>query len=455
MATYYVYSAAGGSNTGGSWTNAFLTFAQAVSAANADGDVIKVHYTHQDELSSDTTYTLTNNVAVICVNKDSSDAPTAMGTSGWLGKSVTTSYNVFLAASAGKTAYVFGITLRNTAALNRSVGAATANDSHIIMESPYFWLGTTSASARIMLGAAAAGAISTVDLINPTFRFGATGQNIAVSTRCRISGGAISADGSAPTSVFSELIGGRQGAVVSVYGLDASVAGSATLVGDFDEVVGAFTFSNCKLGASFVALGTQTIGQAGAEVTLYNCDSGNVHYAFGYYNALGSCVAYTAIRANDAPTYDGTNGFSWRIDTSASASFYTPFITPWISTYHDGTSAITLSLEGLISSSSDTDSGTQLQDDEVWGEFSVQNNTGSTLASISSDRMALLGTAADQTSAKGAGDWTGEQTYFSTFKCASASVTPAVIGELRARLCVGFDTSTRGSIYLDPQIRAA
>ncbi len=75
MATYYVWSGAtGGSNTGGSWTNAFLTYAQGVTAATADGDIIKVHVGHVEALAADTTYSFGANVRTICVNKDSSDA---------------------------------------------------------------------------------------------------------------------------------------------------------------------------------------------------------------------------------------------------------------------------------------------------------------------------------------------------------------------------------------------
>ena len=75
MTTFYVNSGAAGTNDGTSWTNAYTAFGSAVTAATGDGDIIKVHVAHAEALAADTTYTFANNVIVICVDKDSSDAP--------------------------------------------------------------------------------------------------------------------------------------------------------------------------------------------------------------------------------------------------------------------------------------------------------------------------------------------------------------------------------------------
>jgi len=75
MAAYYVNSAAGGTNTGNNWTNAFTTFGAAVTAATASGDVIYVNQGHTENLAADTTYTFANNVSVICSNDTTNTPP--------------------------------------------------------------------------------------------------------------------------------------------------------------------------------------------------------------------------------------------------------------------------------------------------------------------------------------------------------------------------------------------
>jgi hypothetical protein len=134
------------------------------------------------------------------------------------------------------------------------------------------------------------------------------------------------------------------------------------------------------------------------------------------------------------------------VASSANANFYSPYVTPWIPVYHDGTSAITPALEILRDGSA-----TAYQDDEVWAEFSYQGTASSTRSTIVSDRMALLGTAANQgTGALAAGDWTGEGGTAWFGKLEPASITPAEIGHLSARVCVGEPSIT---VYVDPQVR--
>jgi len=183
------------------------------------------------------------------------------------------------------------------------------------------------------------------------------------------------------------------------------------------------------------------------HVWVYNSGTGDNHYLFGYHNALGSITAITGKYASGGAKYDGTNGVSWQIDTTASASYLTPFFTPWIDLYHSGTSAITPKLEILRDGSA-----TAYDNDEVWAEFSYQGTSGSTKATIVDDRMALAGTPAAQTTGDlGAGGWTGEggTAWFGKLHTAS-TITPAEIGMLRARVCVGVASST---VYVDPYIR--
>ena len=110
-----------------------------------------------------------------------------------------------------------------------------------------------------------------------------------------------------------------------------------------------------------------------------------------------------------------------------------------------GTSAIQPYLEILRDGST-----TAYTDAEVWADFSVQNNTGFTLSSIVNDRAAPLAAGTAQDNGVGLSGWTGESGTAWSGKLVSPSVTPAEVGDLRARVCVGAPSLT---VYVDPRIR--
>jgi hypothetical protein len=221
-----------------------------------------------------------------------------------------------------------------------------------------------------------------------------------------------------------------------------------TLFGNNDQSTGIFHLVNCKLGSGVtVAAFTSPLNKSGNQIYLYNCANGDTHYAMEHYNALGQTTVDTGIYANDGAVYNGTNRCSWKIVTTANCSYYSPYQSPWIDCYHSGTSAITPSLEILRSGNA-----TAYQNDEVWSEFSYQGTSGSPLAIIVDDAMALLGTPADQTTgALDASGWEAENgtSWFGKLN-PTAAITPAEIGHLRARVCVGEPSVT---VYVDPTIR--
>lgn len=234
-------------------------------------------------------------------------------------------------------------------------------------------------------------------------------------------------------------------------GCDFSLGGSSIVYGSSGPIGNlSALFSNCKIPAAATWLSSPSPGSiAAVDVTVFNCASGDTHYNFGFYNALGEVVSQTGIYANGAK-YDGTNGVGWQITTTSAARYSTPFVTPWIEfPLVEGLAAITPSVEIVRSGSS-----TAYQDDEVWGEFAYQGTSGSPLSVFVNDRMALLGTPANQdTGSLGASDWTGENATSWYGKLApSSAITPVEIGTLRARIYVGEPSIT---VYADPQIRGA
>jgi hypothetical protein len=436
MATYYVDSTkTGGANTGGSWTNAFLTFAQAANtAANTDGDVIRVAHNHTETFTAETTYTFLANIAVICTNSGT-DLPTT-------GAEIVISNTQLLTLAGARNIKIVGVRFATGGSQwhnatqsghfeyeNCKLELTGANSVNLIIGT------TTSAQSRVY-----------TQLKDCTLKFGSTGQVVYFRGFGQVIGGSVDAAGSAPTVLFSVDSECR---LWEFEGVNLSKI-TGTIVA-LDPTSGAWQirFTNCWLGTGVKISDAPATykNKANQQVIAYNCASDDTHHALYHADSFGTTEVSAAIYANDGASYDGTNRCSWKITTRANCSFYTPYVSPWIEQYNaDVATSITPYLEGLRDGSA-----TVIQDDEVWAEFSRQGTIGYPLAVFSNDRMALLGTPANQTSTLAAGDWTGEAGTYSTFKLSAPSAfTPAEIGPLKARVIVGEPSLT---IYVDPQVR--
>jgi hypothetical protein len=437
MATYFLWSGAGGSETGADWTNAFLTYTAALAAATASGDVIRVHKTHTEELAVDTIYTHQNHISVICVDKDASDAPSTMGTAAWIGHSTT--YRAISMAGAFRV-FIYGITFRISGSQADSLNLSSTDGSHFEYESCYLWQGNTNNVSSIRCGAA--DAQSFTKLKNCSIRFNATGQLFHVVSRLVIEGGELVASGTIPTGgLFVAIVTDSAGSSLDCIGFDMSYLGSNPIVGN--ATTNAFTakFAQCKLGTGFVALATQTnLNRSSAEVYLFDCAVGDTHGFFGYYNSMGSIISDTGIYFTS-----GAAAQSWKITTTADCSYYTPFETPWFGYYNSTLSAVTPYVEILRDGSA-----TAYQDDEVWLDVLAKTTSGSTQSTLTTDRMAPLGTPANHAAGAGLGSWTGESGTAWSGKMVMASLTPAEAGHIQARIVVGEPSIT---VYADPQIR--
>lgn len=437
MATYFLWSGAAGTGTGADWTNAFTTYTAALAVATLAGDVIKVHKTHTEELAADTPYTHQNNIEVICVDKDASDALATMGTGAWIGNSTT---NFGIVMGGARRVYFYGITLRTAGTAGDTFSIAGTDGAHFEYESCYFWHGNTNSSGGITVGAQDAQVF--VKAKNCTFRFNLGSHRINVGGRLFVEGGNLAATGTIPTGgLFIAAVTDPGGAAVDATGFDASYLGSNPVVGN--ATTNAFTvrLSQCKLGTSFVLLATQTnLNRSSAEVFAFDCASGDTHGLFAYANPMGSVVSDTGIYFTS-----GAAAQSWKIVTTANCSYYTPFETPWFGYYNTATTAITPYVEILRDGST-----TAYQDDEVWLDVMAKTTSGSTQSSLTTDRMTLLGTPANHAAGAGLGSWTGESGTAWSGKMVMASLTPAEVGHIQARIVVGEPSIT---VYADPQIR--
>lgn len=442
MATYYVYSGATGSATGADWTNAFTTLAAGVAAVTSSGDVIKVHKGHAEAITVDTSYNFTANGNIICVDKDSSDALAQMnGTTEYVGH---TSSNRSVIFGGAFKVYHYGMCYLVSGSASDNIVMCSGDGGHSELEKCHLKLANTNGSSGIFLGDVTDRREAHVKAVDCTFTFGASGQGLYTSNSVEIVGGSVA--GTAPATLFKSNTNLSGGMTVNVIGFDMSIV-TGTLVGDWAGATPRYSFIQSKLGSGVVVMAAQTrANKSSASATIYDCAAGDQHYHFQYHDAFGSLTTDTGIYANDGITYDGTNRCSWKIVTTANCSYYTPFVTPWLSQYNSATASVTPSIEIAVSGSS-----TALNDDEVWAELAAKTTSGVPLGSIYRDRCSITGTAAAQPTGIGTSNWTGlGGTAWSGKVDSGSAFTPAEIGDISARIVVGKASTT---LYADTQIR--
>ena len=441
MAEYYYDTAAAGAGTGADWTNAFTTFAAAVAAATADGDIIYVASTAVEVLGVDTPYTFANNVRVISVDKTSGAPPTTLQTQeaagGYLGNTVS---NRTISIAGAFQIYIYGMEFAITG--NDQFRTATTDGGHVELENCHIRLG--GSGARFDVGVISVEANRFTRMKGGKITFGNANNSIGHYGAAEFEG--VTLAGTAPTTLVTG--GSRGGNMLRFEGCDLSLV-TGTLVAPNTIEPSTVWYTNCKLGSGVTVLSsTGNNNRSFTDVWLFDCAAGDEHYHIQYHNAFGSLTVDTGIYANDGAQYDGTNRCSWKIVTTANCSYYTPFVSPWFDVYHSGTSTITPSIEILRDGST-----TAYQDDEVWGEWSYKATSGSTRTTQVNDRKGLLTAAANQANGVGTSGWTGENASAWSGKLQPAStITPAEIGHNPGRVCVGEPSIT---VYADPQTRLA
>ncbi len=438
MATFRVWSGAAGANNGSSWSDAYTTFGAAVTAATTSGDIILVHKTHQEQLAADTTYALAANISVVSVNKDASDAAEVMGTGGWIGNSTTNRAISF--TGNDRELYCYGITFRLSGATTDNLTLSNSTGFSGIYESCYFWQGITNSGALLNL---CGSGLAHSELINCIFRFGNTLQGISTTGSVTLTGCSISSAGSIPTTLFRTNTSMGSG-VMTCRGCDFSLI-TGTLVPDFGYPYN-FILDRCKIGAGVAPYSAQTSNPtpASASLLLLDCSSGDTHGLFANYNANGSTILESSIHCTEAPAA----GLSWKVVTTNLTTNLNPYKTPLIDLYNDTLSAVTPRLEILRDGST-----TAYNNDEIWAEVTVKDASGFTLASFKNDRPLPNATPSAQSSGAGLASWSGESASAWSGKIDSgSSVTPAEVGSLAMRACIGVASAT---IYIDPVIRTS
>ena len=449
MTVYYLDSAAGSTASPyDTWAKASLKMATLIALPLTNADTVYVAAGHAETTNGSITldFPATPGCKVICADKTSGAPPATLATGASIGI-VTGS----VAFAINKFAYFYGITFVGSNSNSGSSTLSIANSSiphGLVFESCSFvsQSGHTSGGLNIGQSVASTNDDVYVRLVNCALKFNATSQEVLI-LNCRLEavGLTIDAGGSAPTTLFNLGLGVGADCLFEGCNLSGKTWTNLLLWAD-TQGPSRLRFSHCKFPSGWVALTGTPPGTGGPEVFVNDCNSGDVHTFMGYYTPMGSAVSDTGIYVTA-----GAAAQSWKIVTTAAVKPDTPFRTPWIDWYNTGTSAITPYIEILRDQSA-----TAWQDNQVWAEFSVKTAGASPLAAISTDKLVNLGTAANQATGAGNGAWTGENATYWSGKCDSgAAVTPAEVGYIRGRICVGTEITgvTTQSLYVDPQIR--
>lgn len=441
MATYYVYH--GGNNTtGADWTNAKTTLAAAVTAATTAGDIILVasDHTGDNALAADTTYTAGPTLlSIISVNR-TTNVPELM--SSFIGHASLNRSVTFNSAALGRL-YLYGLAIKISGSTVDSINLQTANDGHIELENCELTFASTASNSRLILGnSGSSTAQGYVRLVNTSISFANASQciqsyAIVEMYTCYTAGAAL-------YKIFQNAVAGLSGGNTYCEGCDFSSAASGAYIIDNSSQPGPINLVmvNCKLPTSFIMMNAGVNNnKSTGEVTLYNCASGDTHYFLGHKDELGSTIAVSNIYPNDS----NTGNITWFINSTAYATFGTPYYTPWFDVYHSGTASITPTIEILREGST-----TAYKDDEVWADFSFQATANSTQSTIKTTRPLPLATGTNIPTGIGVANWTGDTGAWSGV-ITSPATTPAEVGHLRARVCVGKASVT--DLYVDPTIR--
>ncbi len=197
-----------------------------------------------------------------------------------------------------------------------------------------------------------------------------------------------------------------------------------------------YIFRQCKLGASYVASGTQTI--PGAVVDLIQCDSSSANYKVERHNSQGDLTTETTI-IHTGGASDGTQGVSWKVLTSANPKWHAPFECMPIVIWCDTVGSVTVTVEGIWTS------GALPNNDDIWMDVEYLGTASFPLAIHATNGLAdPIATNAALTSSSET--WGGSTTAFKLTK----AITTTLKGPIVAYVKIAKASSA--AIYIDPKI---
>jgi len=234
---------------------------------------------------------------------------------------------------------------------------------------------------------------------------------------------------------------GPRDSIIKFSNIDLTALGANTLVKPYESLPnGIIEFTRCKFPTNLSGLLSTSFGSGGYKGTIkfHQCSFAGKTWKFYEISAEGQVESDNTIYRTGGAT-DGITPISWKMASSTMVSEPTiPLKTPTINLWNDTVSEITLTIHGII------DSVTNLQDDEVWLEVDYPADTTSGLGALKTTRVMYVGMADLPVSTE---DWVEEMGNPNLFKL-EATFTPGQAGPISVRVCVGKPSTT---IYVCPK----
>lgn len=299
-------------------------------------------------------------------------------------------------------------------------------------------------NCTFILGSSASGAISFAggEYINCNFSFSSVGQGFTQGgggvNGASLFVGTNFAVNLLPTTLFSiASYCTIRDCDLSAFGSGKTLASAGLSNGD---TPGQVHFENCKLGASVTVGGT--IGTSPlCFVASYNCDSANTNYVTSIKKYVGSILNETTIVRTGSSATDGTTPVSWNFTTTANSSLLQPLAADdlgntELAIWNDVTGSLVTVTIYLISN-------TTLNNNDFWADVEALTTSGFPLGTITSSKMAVLGTPAALTS--DTSTWGGSTNKYKIV----LTCTPQNKGPIKVRLYAAKASQTT---YVDPYI---
>lgn len=440
MASYYIYSGAGGTANGTSWANAYTSLATAFSGKVA-GDVFYVAHDHAESAAGVTltsTGSVSNPSKVICVNRAGSVPPVSADRRATATITASAANNLSIAGSTHYDGIIFiaGTGASSSASL---ILGSVANTS-LRFDNCSLRLGIAAATNSQMLLAGGSQSLGGfyLELNNTTLSFADASDNIAMAGIVKWRNTASALLGTVPTTLFVPT--SSRGGSLECAGVDFSAAGSGkTLISGVVTPQGYIVrFLDCKLNASVIKESTPMVSQGTIAIDFVRSGSTGVNYAVHRALYSGTLDEETTIVRTGGAS-DGTTPIAWKIITNTTSTYSLPFECPPIAIWNDTTGApVTATVEGVWGG------GAVPNDNDIWVDVEYLADASSPQASFVNDgTVDLLATAAAQTSSSAT--WGGSTTKFKL----NVSFTPQQKGWLYARIKCAKPSST---FYVDPLV---
>lgn len=444
MSIIYVRSTTGvDTNNGSTWALAKATLAGAAAIAVA-GDTVYVSHAHAETNTGDKTINFAGTVAspikIICAN-DGAQPPTALATTAtWL-----TNFTLNLGGSL----YVYGISFTAGSGGNQITLNSVARHKQL-HEMCNFMHG--SGSNNLVL---AGGNESITALLNCGLKLTNSAGRLttSASTMVEVRGGSMLAGGTSPVNLLNIGTDYAQGTTLTFDGFDLSnLSASVNLMGNTAEGTAKITFRDCVLPASWTgSLFSSTPSTRFAyRGELFNTDSANTNYRLWLEDHTGSVKHETTVLLSGGAS-DGTTALSWKIATSALASYpLSSRASPEMVIWNDTVGAAKTVTVEVVHDSQGAGAGAAFNNDEIWLEVLYLGSTTSTLGTVINNRAAWLDAPAVQTSSSATWTTTGLTTPVK--QKLSLTFTPQKKGFFGARVMLAKASKT---VYVDPKITVA